>query len=52
MLLRARTREAGFGKPTVEEIVAYCRSRINELAAEQIYRNSIAEVSDRVDLPP
>ena len=34
---RARTREATFGKPTVEEIAAYCSSRNNGLAAEQIY---------------
>ena len=34
---RARTREATFGKPAVEEIAAKCRSRNNGLAAEQIY---------------
>ena len=34
---RARTREASFVKPTVEEIAAYCRPRNNGLAAEQIY---------------
>ena len=33
----ARTREANFVKPTVEEIAAYCRSRNNGLDAEQIW---------------
>ena len=33
----ARTREANFVKPTVEEIAAYCRSRNNGLDPEQIW---------------
>jgi rubrerythrin len=33
----ARTREARFVKPTVEEIAAYCRSRNNNLDAAQIW---------------